>query len=88
MATLSNNFGRSAPLLGLKLACLVALLVQTAANFYHYFIQPDRQVDIILFWHLSPAMIAGCQVNIADVSLQTLEEFPLVLQVVVHEGFN
>ena len=87
MATLSKNFGRSAPLLGLKLACLVALLVQTAANFYHYFIQPDRQVDIILFCHLSP-MIAGCQVNIADVSLQSLEEFPLVLQVVVHEGFN
>ena len=40
-------FGRSGPLLLLKLACLVALLVQTAANFYHYFIHPDRQVDII-----------------------------------------
>ena len=47
VTTFSKLYRRSAPLLLLKLACLVALLVQTAANFYHYFIQPDRQVDII-----------------------------------------
>ena len=47
VTTFPKLFGRSAPLLLLKLACLVALLVQTAANFYYYFIHPDRQVDII-----------------------------------------
>ena len=30
----------------------MALLVQTAANFYYYFIHPDRQVDIIHLWLL------------------------------------
>ena len=50
VTTFPKLFGRSAPLLLLKLACLVALLVQTAANFYHYLIQPDRQVSIIYHW--------------------------------------
>ena len=52
------------------MACLGGLLLHIAANFYNYFVEPERLVQI------------------TDISLRDLKEFPLTLQMTIHNGFD